>query len=142
MKFICDIHILKPIEEVATHFVDPRALEYAQEGFVKIEPLSGTKGQAGSKSKLIYKKFDLFETIIENNLPHSFYARYEHKNMSNTMLCNFVAINDCETRLTSEIEYTELKGFVVKLIAKLFPSLFKKQVDKWLERFKDFCEQR
>lgn len=37
-----------------------------------MEHLSGDIGKSGAKSKLIYKKFDLIETIIHNNLPMSF----------------------------------------------------------------------
>jgi hypothetical protein len=141
MKFDCSIHILKPIEVVATLFKDPEALKQSQKDFVEIVHLNGVKGEAGAKSQLIYKKFDLIETIIQNNLPNSFYAKYEHKNMSNTMLCRFIAISENETKFSSEIEYTELKGFVIKLMAKLFPNLFKREVDKWLIRFKHFCEK-
>ena len=60
--------------------------------------------------------------------------------MTNTMLCKFKAINDNETKLTAYIEYTEFKGFIINLIAKFFPGMFKKQVDKWLVNFKKYCE--
>lgn len=62
--------------------------------------------------------------------------------MTNTMRSNFIAISDNETKLITTIEYNEFKGFVIKLIAKVFPSMFKKQVDKWLIKFKDYCEKQ
>ncbi|MCF7559969.1 SRPBCC family protein [Sabulilitoribacter multivorans] len=142
MKFVCHISINKPIEEVVKQFENPEALKQSQKDFVRIEHLSGNKREAGAKSKLVYKKFDLFETIIHNNLPEEFYAKYEHKNMTNTMRNTFVAVNAHETKMVTEIHYSELRGFVIKLFAKLFPGMFKKQVDKWLVKFKSFVEKQ
>ena len=141
MRFVSTTEINKPIIEVVKHFEDPEALKESQKGFLKMEPISCTEGEAGAKCKLVYKKFDLIETIIHNKLPDEFYATYEHKSMTNTMLSKFTAINENKTKLDTEIEYLEFKGFVVKLIAKLFPNMFKKQVDKWLVRFKAYCEK-
>lgn len=142
MKFVCSISINKPINEVVKHFEDPEALKQSQEGFIRMEHLSGNEGEAGAKSKLVYKKFDLIETIIHNTLPNEFYAKYEHKSMINTMRSNFNALGKNETKLTTEIEYTQFKGFFIKLIAKFFPNMFKKQVDKWLIKFKAYCENK
>ncbi|WP_298237986.1 SRPBCC family protein [uncultured Algibacter sp.] len=141
MKFVCAIEINKPIIEVAKHFEDPQALKESQKDFIRVELISGVEGEAGAKCKLVYKKFDLIETIIHNKLPNEFYATYEHKSMTNTMLSKFTAINKNKTKLDTEIEYLEFKGFVIKLIAKLFPNMFKNQVDKWLVRFKAYCEK-
>ncbi|NNC49360.1 MAG: SRPBCC family protein [Flaviramulus sp.] len=140
MKFICTITINKPLNIVSQYFQSPEALKNSQKDFIRIEHLSGNKGEAGAKSRLVYKKFDLIETIVYNKLPNEFYAKYEHKNMNNSMLTKFVEINENETLMTAEIDYTKFKGFVVKLIAKLIPGLFKKQVDKWLVNFKKYVE--
>lgn len=125
MKFVCSIHINKPITEVAKYFEDPEALKQSQDGFLRMEHISGSEGQSGAKCKLVYKKFDLIETIIHNTLPDEFYAKYEHKSMVNTMYSKFTVINENKTKLATEIEYTEFKGFFVKLMAKVFPTMFK-----------------
>jgi len=142
MKFTCSININKSKLEVVKHFEDPEALKHSQKAFQSIEHLSGNEGESGAKSKLIYKKFDLIETTIHNTLPDEFYARYEHKSMVNTMRSKFTALNENETKLTTEIEYTEFRGFFIKLIAKLFPNMFKKQVAKWLINFKKYTENQ
>ena len=54
----------------------------------------------------------------------------------------FVAINENKTRYTSEIHYTEFNGFIVKVMAKLFPGMFKKQVLKWMQLFKVYVESK
>lgn len=142
MKFTCSININKPKLDVVKHFEDPEALKQSQKGFQSIDHLSGNKGEAGAKSKLIYDKFEMIETIIENKLPNTFEAQYDHKNMSNTMHTEFVAINDHETKLTTIIEYTRFTGFIINVMARLFPSMFRKQVDKWLVKFKYYVEKQ
>ncbi len=97
MKFVCSIHINKPINEVAKHFEDPEALKQSQKYFLRMEHISGDEGETGAKCKLIYKKFDLIETIIHNTLPDEFYAKYEHKSMINMMRSKFTILNENET---------------------------------------------
>ena len=142
MNFKCNTEINKPINEVVKHFVAPEAHKQSQKDFIKMEPLSGKVGEAGATCKLVYKKFDLIETIIYNKLPHEFFANYEHKSMTNTMLTKFTATNEAKTLMDVEIDYLKFRGFIIKLIAKLFPSMFKKQVQKWLVRFRTYCEKQ
>ncbi len=140
MKFTCTTEINQPIHHVSDHFQNPETMKHCQEGFKEIVHLSGEKGLAGSKAKLVYKKFDLFETIIKNDLPHEFIGQYDHKHMSNTMKANFEALSEHKTRYTSEVEYTQFKGLMVKIMATLFPGMFKKQVQKWMDKFKIYVE--
>lgn len=50
-------------------------------------------------------------------------------------------ITPSTTEYQVEIEYLAFRGFVVKLISKIVPSLFKKQVVKWVNRFKIYVEE-
>ena len=84
----------------------------------------------------------LTETILNNSLPKEFSSKYHHKYMDNTMKCEFTPINAHQTKYAQEIEYTAFRGFLPKIIAILFPSFFKKQVQKWLDKFKAFAEQK
>jgi hypothetical protein len=54
----------------------------------------------------------------------------------------FTSLGANETRYDAEIHYTKFKGFVVKVMVFLFPSFFKKQVQKWLNNFKIFVEKQ
>ena len=145
MKFTCSIEIDKPREEVVKYFENPKYLGEYQDGFISKELIEGNEGQNGAVSKMLYKMgkgdMELTETIIDNQLPDSFYSKYYHKHMDNTMLCKFEALDDGSTRYISEIDYTAFRGFIPKTMALLFPSMFKKQVNKWLVNFKDFVEQ-
>jgi hypothetical protein len=115
MKFRCTIIIDKPINRVVELFEDQETLKHTQESFLRIEHKSGNKGEAGAKSKLVYKKFDLLETIIHNKLPDEFSASYEHNHMTNTMTSKFEVINKNETGFTTDIEYTKFNGFMINL---------------------------
>lgn len=140
MKFTCSIIIDKPIEDVTKAFLDVESMKHSHNGFIDKVLIEGNSFEVGAKYKLVYKKFIMTETITENNLPNSFSGLYEHKHMTNTMNSYFEAIDDTKTKFSAVIEYTEFKGFMIKIISKLFPSMFKKQGEKWLERFKGYVE--
>ena len=142
MKFACTIDIDAPMNYVAEIFENPDHLKYFQDGFISKEPISGTPGEKDATSRMTYKKLELIETIISNSLPSEFEALYEHKHMTNTMKVNFEALETNKTRYTSEIEYTKFNGVFIKLIATLFPRMFKKQVQKWLVNFKNYVESQ
>ncbi|WP_299885546.1 SRPBCC family protein [uncultured Lacinutrix sp.] len=140
MKFSCSVDIDKTLNKVVDVFLNPDNLKHYQDGFIEKRLISGSAGKKGSKSKMIYKKLELIETIINNDLPEEFYALYEHKHMTNTMKVSFKSLDENKTRYISEIEYTKFNGLFIKMMAKLFPGLFKKQVQKWLNQFKSFVE--
>lgn len=145
MKHKGAIEINQTLEKVAALFSDPRNLKEYQDGFVKKELISGEQGKVGSVSKMIYKhgKQDMIltETITKNELPHSFEAYYHHKHMDNTMKCNFTALDDKTTKYEFEYEYTRIDWIMPRLMAILFPSMYRKPAEKWLRQFKDFAER-
>ena len=146
MKFTCSVIVEQPLKVVADLFAKPEYLKEYQEGFVRKEHVKGRPGRHGAVSKMYYenkgKTMLLTETIVQNKLPHSFKASYHHEHMDNTMHCTFKALDKSRTEYVSHIEYTEFRGFTVKTMAKLFPGQFKKQVQKWLDNFKEFAEKQ
>lgn len=145
MKFTCTVTIDRPVEVVAELFADPKNLKEYQDGFIRKELIGGNAGENGAVSKMYYKmgkrEMELTETIIANRLPDEFEASYHHRHMDNTMKCYFVPLSENQTRYDSEIEYTAFRGFVPKMVATLFPGMFKKQVQRWLDNFKAFAEK-
>ncbi len=145
MKFTCSIIIEKPIQLVTQLFADENYLKEYQDGFLSKELITGIKGMKDAKSRMIYKmgkkgEMELIETIILNELPNEFIGHYHHKNMDNTMRCVFTSLDENRTQYVSEIEYLEFRGVMIKIMAFLFPSFFKNQVQKWLNNFKIFVE--
>ena len=145
MKFICSVDINKPISVVSAFFKNPKYLGEYQEGFLRKELISGKENSKGAISKIYYKigkgEMLLTETILKNELPNSFLAFYHHKHTENTMQTTFISIDENTTRYEAEINYSAFKGYMVKLMKFLFPSMFKKQVQKWLNNFKLFVEK-
>ena len=146
MKFICTVIIEKPINQVAKIFINPDNLKEYQDGFLRKELVSGTPAQVGAVAKMFYlqgkREMEITETVTSNNLPHEFSGFYHHIHMDNTMTSRFTALGENSTQYDAEIEYTVLRGFMVKAMAFLFPSMFKKQVQKWLDQFKVFAEKQ
>ncbi|MEP2446362.1 MAG: SRPBCC family protein [Balneola sp.] len=145
MKHSGSIVINKSIELVARLFADPANLKEYQDGFQRKELISGESGKNGAVSKMYYddgkRKMELTETITSNNLPHSFEAFYHHKHMDNTMKCNFTALDENSTRYDYEFEYTRIDWVMPKLMAVLFPGMYRKHGDKWMQQFKEFVER-
>lgn len=146
MRFNGSIDINKPQSKVAELFADPINLKEYQDGFQNKELISGQIGQNGAVSKIYYKygKRDmvLTETITKNNLPNSYEAFYHHKHMDNNMKCKFVPLGDNKTRYEYEFEYTRINWIIPKLMAILFPGMYRKQGEKWMRQFKEFVEKQ
>ena len=144
MKFTCSVTINKPRQQVVDLWQDPENLKHWQDGFVDFKHLEGDPGHIGAVSRMRYKirnrDLELIETIQHIDLPNEMTAMYESKPMNNTMRNTFSSPSENTTVWTTEIHYTEFNGFMVKLMAKLMPGMFKKQVQKWLNRFKEFAE--
>mgnify|MGYP006138678425 CR=1 FL=1 len=104
--------------------------------------MEGVKGIEGVKSKLIYNKGSMIleETILVFKYPSEKKGLCEHKHMSNTKHTRFTDIGNGETLNTSELDYLKFKSFSPKLMALLFPGMFRKISEKWMKQFKDFAE--
>ena len=144
MKYTCTVEIDLPIDKVVQLWENEDNFKEWQDGFISIEHLSGTYNSNGAKSKIILqdkRRIELLETIISTNLPQEKIALYEHIHMTNTQTTRFKEIENNKTQYISEVEYTQFNGFMIKLMAKLFPSKFKGQSQKWMNQFKAFAER-
>jgi hypothetical protein len=114
------------------------------DGLQKFEPLSGTSGQPGAKSRLTFKMgnrtIEMIETVTARNLPHEFSGTYEAKGVFNLVKNKFAEISPGKTRYSTEHEF-QFQGFM-KVIAFLMPGAFKKQSMKYLMDFKKFVESQ
>ncbi|MCE7992992.1 MAG: SRPBCC family protein [Roseivirga sp.] len=146
MKFTGTIDIDKPKEVVASFFANPEYLGEYQEGFLRKQLVSGTAGQDGAISKMYYQmgkgEMELTETITSNRLPEVFEGHYHHKHMDNTMKCTFTALSENRTRYDTEIEYTRINWLMPRLMAILFPGMYKKPAQRWMNNFKEFVEKQ
>ena len=146
MKFNGSLIIHKPQAFVAKCFADPNGLKEYQDGFIRKELISGQEGQEGARSRMYYKygsrEMELTETITRSELPDAFEAFYHHKHMDNTMHCKFVPVDDETTRYEYAFEYTRINWFIPRLMAILFPGMYRKQGEKWMRQFKEYVERQ
>ncbi len=145
MKFTCSVDIDLPRNRVVELWENDENLKEWQDGFISYEHQSGDPGKPGAQSKFLYKmgkkgQMELLETIEVNDLPEEFTARYEAASMVNTMKNHFIELDENKTRWETHIDYIEFRGFAIRLMARLMPGVFKKQVQKWLNQFKAFAE--
>lgn len=145
MKFICTTQIALPIERVLELYQKQDDLKLWQTGFVSKELIKGLPGVTGTKSKIIYHNnnnvIELIETILPSESKNIFVALYEHKHMINTMTSRFSQLAPYKTQLDLEIHYTKFIGIIPKLMALLFPGVFKKQTQKMVDNFKIYAER-
>lgn len=144
MKYSVEIEINKPIDKVVKLFDDPDNMDKWMEGLVSFEPLTGTPGQPGAKSRLRFKMgkrdVEMIETITVRNLPDEFTGTYEANGVFNIVRNKFVKISEDKTRYITEQEF-KFRGFMV-IFAWLMPGAFRKQSRKYLEDFKKFVESQ
>lgn len=143
MKYSCEIEVNAPFEKVAELWANEKHFKEWQDKFEAIELLEGERETEDSKSKISFNngKMILMETILIANLPHEKKALYEHKHMSNTQHTKFKYLGNGTTLFTSNVAYVKFNGFMPKMMAKLFPGLFKKQSEKWMNQFKCYAEK-
>lgn len=143
MKYSNQIEINLPVQKVIELFDNPDNMVKWQPGFISFEPLSGTPGQPGAKSKLKYKmgkrEVEMIETITVRDLPKEFSGIYEAKGVFNEVKNYFTETGNNKTKWVSECEFKF--GGMMKLIGWLMPGAFKKQSQKYLDLFKEFAEK-
>ena len=146
MKFSCsvDIHLTRDI--VVDIFNNPENMQYWQDGFISFHHKSGEAGQVGAQSLIQYdikgRKMELLETVTVSNLPEEFHGTYEGHFGKNTMHNYFEKLPDGHTRWQSEVDYIQIDNFIMKIMSKLMPGMFRKQTQKWMDQFKVFAENK
>lgn len=143
MKYTLAVEIKKPIKEVIEKFDNSDNMFKWMPGLIAFEHISGTSGEVGAKSKLIFeqgkRKVELIETITHKNLPNEFFGTYETKGVFNTIEVRFKEI-DASTTVYESTQEFNFSGFM-KLMSFIMPSnIFKKESMKYMDGFKNFAE--
>ncbi len=144
MKFDCEVEINLPVSRVVELFDNPDNMKFWQPELISFEPLSGTPGQPGAKSRLKYlmgkREIEMIETITVRNLPDEFSGTYDAKGVYNEVKNYFIPLEDNKT-LYKTTNLFEFSGFM-KLMGFFMPGLFKKESMKYMLRFKEFAEKQ
>ena len=54
----------------------------------------------------------------------------------------FYSPHDNETRYDYEFEYTGIDWVMLRLMAIIFPGMYREQGDKWMKQFREFAERQ
>lgn len=143
MKYVEHMFIERSRDRVVALFDDPNNLAKWQTGLVSMTHLSGTPGQKGAKSRLIYRMgsrtIEMIETIEDNALPNRFIATYEAEGMWNRNESHFEETDDGNTEWLMLCEFQPSSLFL-RLLATFLPGTFKKQTRLNMDAFRDFAE--
>jgi len=142
MKFTCTVDIDLNRKRVIELFDNPDNMQYWQDDFVSFQHKEGIAGSVGAKSIVKYKRVELIETIIKKDLPNELHGLYEGSWGKNTMNNYFESIGSNKTLWRAEVEFLEFNGLMMKIMKVLFPGVFKKQTQKWMDQFKVFSESQ
>ena len=141
VKHSCDIEINAPRSRVVALFDNPANLVKWQPDLIKFEPISGTPGQPGAKSRLVYRagkgELELIETITLRNLPEEFSGTYESK-MGVTRISNRFIDNGPTTRWIVDTEFTG--SGIMRLLSGVMDGVMRAQTLKVVQAFKTFAE--
>ena len=154
MKYTVSIEIALPREKVAQLLADPTQLPKWLRGLVLHEPLSGTHGHVGTKSRVVMQTgkqtMEGTETITRREpadlqaIPSGSVVHFDREIVAKGM---WSAVRDQlteagpETTLwASESEY-RFSGLPMRLVGLLMPGAFHKQSHQHMQDFKAFAEQ-
>jgi hypothetical protein len=143
MKYRCELVVNVPRSKFIELFDDPAKMLKWSPGLQKFEPISGTPGQPGAKSRLVYgmgkREIEMIETVVKRNLPEEFSGTDEAKGVRNIVENHFYD-EGRSTRWVMGTEFT-FTGFM-KLMSIVVPGIFKKESIKHMTAFKNFAESQ
>jgi len=144
MKYTSQILIRLPLSELLNKLRNYDDLKYWHRGFESFEHVSGEPGTLGAKMKLNYKfgnrKIHLIETLTYSNFPNEYHLFCDSEGIHNIYKNYFIETEKGQTKWTFETECIPTTFFMsVKTL--LMPGIYKKQISKYLEDFKNFAEK-
>jgi hypothetical protein len=154
MKYTESIEIALPREKVAQLLADPTHLPKWLRGLVLHEPLNGTHGQVGTKSRVVWQtgqqKMEGTETVTLRepvdlrDIPSGSVVRFEReivvKGMWSVVRDRLTEAGPETTLWASESEY-RFSGLLMRLVGLVMPGAFRKQSQQHMQDFKAFAEQ-
>ena len=145
MKFKLELPIHKSRAEVWKAFDDPAKMKVWQPSLIRFEPVSGTPGQPGAVSKLIYREnereFTLMETITQRREPDLFHGVYENPFAENSIHNEFIDQGDGQTLWVMETKY-KFKTLIMKILGPLLKKNYVARTKRDMQRFKEMVESQ
>ena len=143
MKYTFEMEIDRPRHKVVELFDNPDNLLKWMPDLIRFEPVSGVPGQAGAKSRLVFRagagECEMLETVTARNLPEELSGIYETK-MGVSRIANRFVESGGKTRWIAD---TDFQGSgAMKLLALAMGGAIRAQTEKMMRRFKEFAESQ
>ncbi|MCY2963095.1 MAG: SRPBCC family protein [Planctomycetota bacterium] len=143
MRLHFEIELNASRDRVWGAFDNPANLPVWQPTFVSFEPLSGTPGEPGATSKLVYNEngrtVEMIETVETRREPAEFSGRYDTSHGTNSIQNRFDVKSPDQTLWTVDVTF-EFKGFVMRVMGLFIGGMIRKRLLTDLTRFKDKLE--
>ena len=145
MDYRLEMDINRPRAEVLHHFLDVDSLKDWQTSLVSITPLDDLPPRSvGAKTEQVHRmgkrEVTMTETITVNDPPEHFAAIYAADGVWNQIENRFTENPDGTTHWVCDNEF-RCTGFM-RVMAFLFPGMFRKQTREFMEMFRDYVESR
>ena len=154
MKYTNTIEIALPREHVAQLLADPAQIPKWLRDVVLHEPLTGSHGELGTKSRVVMqsgrRKIECTETITRrepadlHGIPRETVVHFDREivgaGMWNVVRDRLTEATPVMTLWESESEY-RFDNPLMRLVARLMPGSFHKQSQQHMQDFKAFAEQ-
>ena len=143
MKYTIELTLEKSRADVWQAFDNPDNMKNWQPSLKKFEPVSGTPGQPGAVSNLIYeeneREFTLTEEINLRDEPKRFDGVYKNEFSDSIVKNTFVEKGESETLWIVETEF-KFKTLPMKIMGPLMKRNFARRTYRDMERFQEFVE--
>jgi hypothetical protein len=143
MKFSVSIDIDLPRDDVIALFDNPENLPKWQKGLQSFEPISGTPGEPGARSRLVFqmgdRRIEMTETVTKRNLPDEFNGTYDTEGVFSVVNNRFESVGPNKTKWVSENEI-RFSGYM-KVLGLLMKGTFSKHSLQFMQDFKAFAER-
>lgn len=144
MRFQLELEINKPRERVIELFLDPESLWKWQYSLVSMEQIAGEGREVGAKTRQIHKmgkkESEIIETIVTHNYPNEFSAVYQGGGVSNLIENKFIELGPNKTQWIYISDFTH-SSWPIRIMAFLFPGMFRKVAVEFTGLFKDFADK-
>jgi hypothetical protein len=144
MKYNIELIINKPRREVWKAFNDPEKMKAWQTSLVAIELLSGTAGQPGAVSKLMFeekgREFSLVERIISFQEPEIVLQSYENQFSINMIHNSFLEQGQNQTLWIMETGY-KFRTLLMKIMGPVYKKNLVARTQRDMQRFKELVEK-
>lgn len=154
MRYTTSIEIDLPRQKVVQLISDPAHLPKWLRGLVLHEPVNGAYGQVGTTSRVVFRsgkqRMEATETITRlepaglHAIPSSVVVHYDREivgeGMWQAQRDRIIDAGPNTTLWESESEF-RFDGFLLRLMGRLVPGVFRKESRRHMQDFKAFAEQ-